>query len=535
MTSIRLSLNKVGQSVSIRQLVRQHNLSFPISLRELLAALRARGSLIKHVFVLMLENRSFDHMLGFSGITGTDAVTVQPTHIEGLKGTESNEFQGRAHTVSTGAVDVMTHDPSHGFKAVLEQLCGEGASYPSGGPYPSINNSGFASSFGKKVGAGAAGDVMKCFSSSQLPVLNALAREFVVCDHWFCSMPGPTEPNRMFAHAATCGTFDERPTDAEILEAILAPGGGFKFKQGTVYDLLKKKGVKYRIYANDRFPVAAELDGVSVVFDIREFEDLAEDLKDTSFDAAYVHIEPSYDVFEEFRDGTSQHPLASVATGERFIKATYEAIRNSPVWEKSLLIITWDEHGGFYDHFPPPLAPRTGERGRKHGFVFDQLGPRVPAVVVSPLIPRNLIDHRPYDHSAIPATLRRLFKIPALGNRDGISGGVDHLAGFAVRTDTPRQLRSAAAPTAALKPLLMATKVAPRHPQASLADDSHGNVVAVVHAAAVSHLEVTPPEQHAAIRVRVSEIRTHAEAFEYVKEVEQLMDAARAKARGANR
>src|SRR5262245_56179973 len=144
---------------------------------------------------------------------------------------------------------------------------------------------------------------MRCFAPDKLPVLNALAREFVVCDRWFSSMPGPTEPNRMFAHAATCGKFDESPTDAEILVAIGTPGGGFKFKQGTVYDLLKKRDVKYRIYANDRFRVAAELDGVSVASDIREFEDLAEDLKDPSFDAGYVHIEPSYDVLDDFRDG----------------------------------------------------------------------------------------------------------------------------------------------------------------------------------------------------------------------------------------
>jgi len=188
----------------------------------------------------------------------------------------------------------------------------------------------------------------------------------------------------------------------------------------------------------------------------------------------------------------------------------------------------------FYDHVIPPPAPSTGERGRKHSFVFDQLGPRVPAIVVSPLIPRNLIDHRPYDHTAIPATLRRLFKISALGDRDGISGGVDHLAGLAVRTDTPVKLPEVAAPAAASKPLLMSAKIAPRRPQASLADDPHGNIAALIHSAAVEHLEVTPPEQHAAIRVRVSQLRTHADAFEYLKEVEHLVDAARAKARAAS-
>ena len=91
-----------------------------------------------------------------------------------------------------------------------------------------------------------------------------------------------------------------------------------------------------------------------MVFDIKEFEDFAEDLKDPSFDAGYVHIEPTYDVLDASGTATRSTRRGSVAAGERFIKATYEAIRNSPVWEKSLLIITWDEHGGFYDHVIPP-------------------------------------------------------------------------------------------------------------------------------------------------------------------------------------
>jgi phospholipase C len=489
---------------------------------------------IKHVFVLMLENRSFDHMLGFSGITGIDAVTGQPTAIEGLKGTESNTFAGRTHTVSAGAVDVMPHDPGHGFRHTLEQLRGPEAVYPPGGPYPRpITNAGYVSAHAKRSSVEAAGDVMKCFTPDQMPVLHALAREFVVCDHWFGSLPGPTFPNRMFVHAATSGSFDDNPSDTEIAEALLTPGGGFEFKQGTVFKLLDKADVKWRIYAGDHFPMAASLDGVSIVFDVNGFDDFAQDLHDPSFDAGYVHIEPNYDALDEFQDGNSQHPLCSVAAGERLIKATYEAIRNSPLWNKSLLIITWDEHGGFYDHVAPPAVSPTGERGRTHGFVFDQLGPRVPAIVVSPLIPRNLIDHRPYDHSAIPATLRRVFKLPALGKRDGISGGVDHLAGVVARTDAPLTLPDVALTgMALLKPVpLFARVTPPRHAEALVTDDPHNNLAALIHRAVIEDLEVSPPEQHAAIRARVPQLRTRADVFAYVKEVEQKVEAARAKVR----
>src|SRR5207245_6630087 len=109
--------------------------------------------------------------------------------------------------------------------------------------------------------------------------------------------------------------------------------------------------------------------------------------------------------------------------GEALIKMTYEAIRNSPIWKKSLLIITWDEHGGFFDHGSPPPAPAPGDTapGSEHnqyGFTFERYGPRVPAVVISPLIPKNLIDHRLYDHASVPATLESLFGLTALTARD---------------------------------------------------------------------------------------------------------------------
>jgi phospholipase C len=162
-------------------------------------------NVFQHVFVLMLENRSFDHMLGFSGITGTDAETGQATKINGLSGSESNVFDGQTFLAGSPAPENLPADPGHEFENVLEQLCGPGATYPPGGPYPDINNSGFVASYAGTHGRGDPGDIMKCFGSDQLPVLNALAREFVVCDNWHASVPGPTWPNRIFVHAASSG------------------------------------------------------------------------------------------------------------------------------------------------------------------------------------------------------------------------------------------------------------------------------------------------------------------------------------------
>ena len=173
------------------------------------------ASLIQHVFVLMLENRAFDHMLGFSGITGKDAANGGSTQINGLTGSETNTFNGRAYPVLQGADNVMPADPGHEFNNVLEQLCGAGANYAAGSTYPAINNAGFAASYAASGGAANPGEVMKCFAPQQLPVLVALAQEFAVCDNWHASMPGPTWPNRMFIHAASSGGLDHSPTTGD--------------------------------------------------------------------------------------------------------------------------------------------------------------------------------------------------------------------------------------------------------------------------------------------------------------------------------
>ena len=487
-----------------------------------------RPSGIKHIFVLMLENRSFDHMLGFSEIHGTDAKTGQPTTIERLTGSESNRAaDGTSYQVTTGAADVMGTGPGHNFGDVIEQLCGASVKYEWKSAYPKIDNSGFVLSYAIQDGHGPVGDVMKCFAPEQLPVLNALAREFAVCDHWFSSMPGPTEPNRMFAHAGNSGSFDDSPSSLDQAGCSILPDSGIDFKKGTVFRLLHDAGVKYRIYADDQFPNAAELKDVSIL-SIYDFENFAQDLVDVNFDASYVFIEPSYDVLDSFEDGNSQHPSGSVAAGERFIKATYEAIRKSPLWPSSLLIVVWDEHGGFYDHVPPPALGPTGTSGSKRGFTFAQLGPRVPAIVVSPLIPRNLIEHRVFDHCAIPATVLRVFNVKeTLGGRAG-GNGVNHLATLSTpRQDAPMTLPEATA-AAAVQRRRPLSEAAVLRPDALVANDRHGNVAALIRSAVVQHLKVTPASEHSAIIERAKNLRTHAEVLAYLKEVHPLVTTVRA-------
>lgn len=485
---------------------------------------------VQHIFVLMLENRAFDHMLGFSMISGRDSQTGQPTQVNGLTGNESNLFNGSTYRVSKGADLVMPADPGHEFANVLEQLCGPGVSYPPGGAYPPIIKSGFVASYVASGGSSAPGEVLKCFAPAQLPVLMALAQEFAICDNWHASMPGPTWPNRMFVHAGSSGGLDHSPTNQEIVawETI----GGFEFTAGTIFDALKKKGVSYRLYAGDDFPMVAALKGVSL-FDIHHYSEFAADLRQSTFPYGYIFIEPSYDVLNEYRNSTSQHPLTDITLGDALIKETYEAIRNSALWETSVLIITWDEHGGFYDHDTPPaaVAPGDSQPKGKHnqfGFTFEQYGPRVPAIVISPLLPKNTIDHRLYDHASIPAMIKAVFGAGPLTARDSQANSPDRLLSLpAARQDAPVALPSPVVP-AATAVMSMAVRdlnaVAASRPTETV---DQGNLPVVVNSALRQDLEISPAAQRAQILKRVESIKTREQARQYLAEVQTKVRARR--------
>ncbi|HTW23123.1 MAG TPA: alkaline phosphatase family protein [Candidatus Baltobacteraceae bacterium] len=492
---------------------------------------------IQHVFVLMLENRSFDHMLGFSGIAGTDAATGAATKVDGLTGTESNTFNNQTFTVSPGAPDRMPADPGHEFSNVLLQLCGSGVTYPRGGPYPAITRSGYVASYVGSGGSSAPGTLMNCFSPTQLPVLHALAQEFVVCDNWHASMPGPTWPNRMFVHAASSNGLDHSPSIEEIAEwETLA---GFSFPNGTIFDALQNKGLKHRLYGGDDFPMVSALKGIHLD-DIRHYDQFAADLQQPGFAFSYVFIEPSYDVANDYKNGSSQHPLADVNRGEALIKATYEALRNSAYWQSSMLIVTWDEHGGFYDHVVPAdaVAPSPGDvsaKNNQNGFTFAKYGPRVPAIVASPWIPKNLVDHRLYDHASVPATLEALFGFAPLTARDAAANALTRLVTLATpRNDTPATLPAPA--SAEVAPLAAAAAASIPNP-ASMArpDDSvdQGNLPGIVQGALRQDLEVSPPQDRQAILQRVRSIKKRSDAIRYMNEV-RLKVAQRKAAAGSH-
>lgn len=486
---------------------------------------------ITNVFVLMLENRSFDHMLGHSGLTGTDAVTGQPASVNGPAATASNSYQGISYAVGTNPPVAMPVDPGHEFLNVVEELCGHGAAYPAGGPYPPIDNSGFVSDYAvaqpEDEGGAPAGDygqIMQGFTPDALPVLNALAKEFAVCDSWFSSIPGPTWPNRFFVYAASSGGLDHSPSTSEILE--WEGFDGFSFPNGTIFDALGKAkgGFGWRIYAGDHFPVSGALAGIHHT-DIQSYSRFATDIAGASYPWAYTFIEPNYgDVIKgTYEYGNSQHPLDGVANEEALIKATYEAIRNSPHWETSLLIVTYDEHGGFYDHVAPPpaVAPDDGASRdyNQYGFDFKQYGIRVPAVVISPLIPANTIDSRVYDHTSILATVEKLFGMAPLTARDAAANTVLPLLSLSTpRTDAPTTLPEPAVPGA----------VPPRPAADPDSTANAGNIPGFLHVAMVQDLQMSPPAQHPAIKAEVAAIQTRGQAGQYLQKVSGKLQASRA-------
>jgi phospholipase C len=284
--------------------------------------------------------------------------------------------------------------------------------------------------------------VMRCQDPAQVPVLSRLALDFAVCDHWFSSVPGETWPNRNYLHAAT--------SDCEVnIQARV-------YKDRTIFELLEDNGADWRIYHDDvpqawafqRLWDTPERHGKWLP--MHRFADHVRggDLPE------YTFIEPDHrpplhtlDHIEAFGGTTghsnSQHPdnnrvdVSAYETfdpqvetdfvrAERLIATVYETLRANPdLFATTVLVITYDEHGGFYDHVPPtervagqgPEQKRTGLEKVMHAlwhqraeaFDFTSLGVRVPAVIVSPLVPPAVVDHAVYEHASVPATLRALF------------------------------------------------------------------------------------------------------------------------------
>jgi phospholipase C len=364
---------------------------------------------IDHIVVLMLENRSFDCILGklyppspqFDGLTGTesnlDPTTNQPVRVWNSPGTDPD------------TMSIPDPDPGELWADINTQLFGNPNGPPAATPAAVPAMGGFARNYVALNPGQPARNVMHYFSPEQVPVISQLARQFAVCDRWFASAPCQTWPNRFFAHTGTAAGYENNSPPR------------FPYLMDTIYNRLESVGRSWAIYFHD-IAQSKTLTKLWTLADHFHFYDEFRLQAAAGTLPAYSFIEPRY--FTEWSMPNDQHPPHVVTLGEQLIADVYNSLRNGKAWAKTLLVITYDEHGGCYDHVPPPAAVPPGPVATVP-FGFDRYGVRVPAVLVSPYIRQGTVlrppaGSYPFDHTSILATLRTRFPEigPALTVRD---------------------------------------------------------------------------------------------------------------------
>jgi phospholipase C len=363
---------------------------------------------IQHVVVLMLENRSFDHMVGYM-----QSATYQIDGIDGANPpTNPKSPQDSTPVAATpDAPDVLSSDAGHSVPDTNVQVY-----FRIEGPPPSgATNKGFVYNYSQQQGVTAATAplIMKCFPPAQLPVLTTLARQFALCTRWYSSVPGPTWPNRFFVHCATSKGF----IDNSLLH---------NYDMRTIFENLSDTNSgTWKIYSHD-FPQTQVLNGLdNPAFD-GNWDSIGGFLNDCRTDSLpnYSFIEPKYTTF--LGEANDQHPPHNIHAGEQLIADVYNAVRSSPGWSETLLIVVYDEHGGFFDHELPPAAIPPDDHTSQ--FSFDRYGLRVPAILVSPFIEAGTIVDTMFDHSSIPAMVKRTFGLPNfLTKRDAAAMTFEHV------------------------------------------------------------------------------------------------------------
>ncbi|MBA2608605.1 MAG: twin-arginine translocation signal domain-containing protein [Actinobacteria bacterium] len=391
-----------------------------------LAALPASGvgAPFDHVVLLMMENRSFDHLLGWlpgangrqSGLSYVDTSGARyPTYAL------PPDFQGCGYA-----------DPDHSFKGGLTHLAG-----------------GQGDGFLKTT---TPGDTFPIgyYGEQARPVMAALARSYTVCDNYFCAVLGETFPNRVYQQA---GRTDR---DANTFDTSVLP---------TIWDGLAAAGYEGRDYFHDLATLG--LWGQKYMSLYRPFSAFENDVANGDL-ASYTIIDPAA-LGEGLGVSNDDHPHADLRAGDELFSKIYHALRNGPKWNKTLFIINYDEWGGFYDHVIPPRASADDSVVPGSKFDFHQRGFRVPCLVISPFAPARVAHEGPFDHASVLKLVEWRFGLPAVAARDAAARNLAEVLDFsAPRVDRPAvpvligQPRIACGPTS--------TAAAPPKPIGAAAD-----------------------------------------------------------------
>lgn len=371
--------------------------------RELFFNAKKVADPIQHVIVLMMENNSFDRKLGDIHHSKPELDGIDSEHLR-----TNPDDRGMPIVQNQTLKRQMALDPFHEVGDVAEQLMN--------------NNSGFVTNFIKNYPKATSNDqneVMAYYPDGVLPAMHPLAKEFMVCDNWYSSLPGPTWANRFFALSGTsngCVRMLNGVADLKNIPQL------WKQTQTTLFDRLDEKGVSWRVYCGD-FPLSVILTHNRELRKLKNYhgmhcfyEDVLGDPKNFP---AFTFIEPRYMGSEQNDD----HPPHNTMKAEKLIADVYNAIRsNEALWENTLLVVTYDEHGGFYDHkVPPPAIPPDDER--QEGYGFDQYGLAVPALIISPYA-ENSVCHTVFDHTSILKYLIDKYQLGSLGNRTAAANSI---------------------------------------------------------------------------------------------------------------
>jgi phospholipase C len=381
---------------------------------------------IRHVVVLVLENQSFDRMLGWvtlpdpaqklDGLTGRESIPASPPDPGDLVPVSK---------IATPDAYVTDPSPGHSLDDATVQLFGQ-RQVPDP-PVPA--NNGFVLNYSEQTGSNkrpiglAAGKtIMQCLDPNLVPVISSLAQNFVVCDRWFSSVPGPTWPNRFFLHAGTAnGLLDTPETAGQLASTFL----GSPYRMRSIFESLMEQGHSWKVYFDDYAQTFALRNLHRYADRFVRFEEFAGDVASGAL-PEYAFIEPRGFSAQGW-PSNDQHPPHSVLEGEKLIANIYDTLRGEDaVWRQCLFVLLYDEHGGFYDHVKPPAAVVPDATSAKAHFGFDRLGLRVPAILVSPWVGEGVADHTTYDHTSLPATIKTMFGLPSfLTARDAAAATFD--------------------------------------------------------------------------------------------------------------
>jgi phospholipase C len=327
---------------------------------------------IDTIVVVMMENRSFDHYFAARKL-------VEGHALLGLDGTETNP-DGSGNSIGVFPMDlfVIDDDPPHGWGSSRRQWNG-GA------------NDGFITEY-IAYGATDPSLVMGYHLREHLPILWSMADEYVLFDHWFCSVMGPTWPNRFYLHLGT--------SDGET-------GNNQLSGLPSIFDRLDDAGIT-NAYYNTNLPVPVTYGKTEGIEPIENFFAAAQ----SGTLPQFVMVDPAFTFLNTI--GNDDHPPADIRMGQAFLASVYQALAQSPQWDRCLLVITYDEHGGFYDHVSPPTTfdPLPD---------FQQLGFRVPGLVLGPHVRRGCVDSLQVDQVSILSTVTRRFGLEPLTERVAMS------------------------------------------------------------------------------------------------------------------